>query len=68
MNKWKYIKYKGNLAYYEKCEKCGFEHCCSSLNTQTFSSEIDNVYNFCPMCGDEKNNSNTSVEIEEVDL
>ena len=49
--KWIFEKFKGDMAVYAICPRCGFYHCASSLNPD-MTTTITNQYKLCPMCGE----------------
>ena len=55
---WKYEKFKGDMAIYAFCPKCGFRHNPSRWNTQTGESELLYQYNYCPICDEHLNDEN----------
>lgn len=60
---WKYEKFKGDLAIYAFCPKCGFHHCPSRFDSKTMESDIAYQYNYCPICGEYLYNSNPDVDV-----
>lgn len=65
LSKWLYFRCGGDIAIYEKCDKCGYEHCCSTTEIQpkSFIPKITNRYAFCPICGDPKDISESADSI-----
>lgn len=59
---WEYEKFKGDMAIYAFCPKCGFHHNPSEFDLETRESVIRYQYNYCPICGeylyDDKANEN----------
>lgn len=52
---WKYEKFRGDMAIYAFCPKCGFHHNPSALTIgadDKCSTEIQFQYNYCPICGE----------------
>lgn len=49
---WEYEKFRGDAAIYAFCPKCGFHHCPSRMDYETFKVEIVYQYNYCPVCGE----------------
>jgi rubredoxin len=49
--KWKFEKFKDNLAIYCICPNCNFIHNTSHVRND-LSVEIVNQYHYCPMCGE----------------
>ena len=49
--KWRFEKFKGDMAIYAICPQCGFYHNPSTLN-RDMTTTIVNQYKFCPMCGE----------------
>lgn len=60
--KWHFEKFKGDMAIYSICPKCGFSKNVSYL---TANGEIcinpQKIYNYCPNCG-EKDTSDHYIE------
>ena len=50
--KWKYEKFKGDMAVYAICPKCNFHHSSSVYNPHSGESVVQNPYTFCPLCGE----------------
>lgn len=50
MIKWIFEKFKGDMAIYAICPKCGYRYSCSS-ESDFASIEIDRQFKYCPMCG-----------------
>lgn len=50
--KWKYEKFKGDMAIYAICPKCNFHHSSSVYNPHSGESVVQNPYTFCPLCGE----------------
>ena len=51
---WKYEKFKGDLAIYAFCPKCGFYHSPSRTDYKNLKSSIayQYQYHYCPVCGE----------------
>ena len=49
---WKYEKFKGDMAIYAFCPKCGFHYNPSQLNPKTMQAELKIQYHYCPMCSE----------------
>ena len=67
-HKWRFVKYKGNLAIYAHCS-CGFEYDCSKNESDKgFKIVIapEKLYNYCLICGSKK--THYEEEIKVVDL
>ena len=45
---WKYEKFKGDMAIYAIYPICKFHYCAGD----TFNSQINKQYTYCPMCGE----------------
>ena len=65
-NKWKLVKYKGDISIYAKC-KCGFRYACSHSKknedgTWSFEQIVDNLYPYCPICGSRKTKTSKNVK------
>jgi hypothetical protein len=60
--KWHFEKFKGDMAIYAICPKCGFYYNSSTLQ-RDMTTTITNVYNFCPICGEQ-----LSIKEEDVDV
>lgn len=52
MLKWKYEKFKGDLAIYAFCPVCNYSHNPSRYEWSTGNTIIQNTMLFCPMCGE----------------
>lgn len=48
---WQFEKFKGDMAIYAICPKCGFYHSPSTTN-RDMTTTITDQYRFCPMCGE----------------
>lgn len=60
---WIFEKFKGNMAIYSICPKCGFMHNSSTLNHKTMESSISNQYKYCPMCGEYLYDERADIEV-----
>ena len=50
--KWYFEKFKGDMAIYAFCPKCGFEHTVSYIDfDMSIKIDPDKIYNYCPICG-----------------
>ena len=53
---WKFVKYKGDGAFYARCG-CGFRYACfkhDPPNTLRSVPAPEKLYNYCPCCGARK--------------
>lgn len=61
--KWTVIKFYGDGAIYSCCENCEFIHPCYKIEDYLMTTyDLDNEYNYCPICGEYMHKYNNQEE------
>lgn len=60
--KWIFEKFKGDMAVYTICPKCGFHHSPSRTDAN-IEITITNQYKYCPMCGEYLHTGGEGVDV-----